>query len=90
MTLMMGRAEGAPMWIELRRELRKQKVDPTTAVLVESYGEDREEVGVVVAPEDRVLVYRLCDGEWTWTDITDRWDTAEFADQVQVGLRILM
>jgi hypothetical protein len=89
MTLMMRHAEGAPMWIEIRRQLRDQDVDPATALLVESYEEAAEEVGVVVALGPRVLLYRARTGDWTWTDVTNAWESSAFADQVQVGLRML-
>jgi hypothetical protein len=45
MTLMMQRAEGAPMWRDLRRELRDRGVDPEETLLVESYADGSDEVG---------------------------------------------
>ena len=77
------------MWPDLRRELRRHSLDTEDALLVESYEDGPDEVGVIVARGCRVLVYRVRTGKWTWTDISDGWPDSEFAEQVQVGLDML-
>jgi hypothetical protein len=89
MTRMMRHAEGAPLWRDLRRELQKRGVKPDQALLVESYEEAADEVGVIVSTGPRVLVYRVRNGDWRWADVSVDWQSSEFAHQVQVGLGIL-
>jgi hypothetical protein len=91
MTAMLRSNEEFPMWSELRAELRKLGVDPDQALLVESYEEEPPgggEVGVVVAAPERVLVYRIQRGVWSWEDSSDGWESSDFADQVRVGLEL--
>jgi hypothetical protein len=88
-TLMMRRAKGAPIWSDLRHELRNRGVDPEETLLVESYEDESDEVGAVVSRGGRVLAYRVQSGDWTWSDISDGWRESEFSDQVQVGLAML-
>lgn len=84
------RAAPFPRWADLQRKLRQCVVDPHRALLVESYGDEAEgEAYVVVAPGDRVFVYRVRYGRWAWTDLTGHWNTSEFADRIEVGLEIL-
>jgi len=85
------RTSAFSFWGDLRRELHARGVEPDRALLVESYGEPPAggEVGVVVDATGRVLVYRARRGEWSWTDLTERWETSDFADQVRVGLAML-
>jgi hypothetical protein len=91
MTTMLRTNEVFPFWSDLRRQLHERGIEPDRALLVESYDEPPagDEVGAVVDASRRVLVYRKRAGEWSWEDLTDRWEESEFADQVSVGLSML-
>ena len=91
MTTMLRTNELFPFWSDLRRQLRELGIDPDQALVVESYDEPPagDQVGAVVAATGRVLAYRWASGEWSWDDLTDRWEDSDFADQVRVGLAML-
>jgi hypothetical protein len=91
MTTMLRTSEAFPFWSDLRRQLQEQGIEPEQALLVESYDEPPagDQVGAVVDATGRVLAYRESSGEWTWDDLTDRWEDSDFADQVRVGLAML-
>jgi hypothetical protein len=90
MTTMLRTNDVSPFWSDLRRQLRERGIDPDQALLVESYDEPPVgEIGAVVDATRRVLAYRECSGEWSWEDLTDRWEESDFADPVRVGLSML-
>ena len=89
MTAVMRGSDEFPFWAELRDQLSGLGIDPQQTLLVESYEEDGDEVGVVVAPEASVLSYRRRPGGWAWTDLSRTWASSEFADQAHVGLSVL-
>jgi len=89
MTSIMRGSDAFPFWVELRAELSRIGIDPQQALLVESYENDGDEVGVIVSPEASVVSYRRSAKAWTWTDMSETWPRSEYADQVRVGVSIL-
>ena len=86
-----------PFWVMFRDHLRNQGIDPSTAVLAESYEEgptagpmaDVREVGVLISGDERVLEYEYAyeTEAWvTWEEITANWRGSKHRTAIEAAL----
>lgn len=84
-----------PLWVRLRDLIREKGINPQQVILAYSYPEDLHfEFGVVVTPEARVFQYgfdylhqSISDGVFSeWEELTDRYETSPYRNQVAAAL----
>ncbi len=87
-----------PLYVRYRELLSERGIDPSTAVLAESFPDDvRLEFGIVVTADRRVYLFSLEyrdkpieEGTFMeWEDLTDTWQSSNYSSPIARALKLL-
>jgi hypothetical protein len=87
-----------PLYVRYRELLSARGIDPSTAVLAESFPDDvRLEFGIVVTADRRVYLFSLEyrdkpveEGTFMeWEDLTNTWQSSNYSNAIARAVRLL-